>query len=76
MTHVNNDEAYDGIFDETFCEILGATFRVATSLDLDLAFGAVDVNDDLVCTSLLCPLSPLPPNIASPPSSAAAGKPI
>jgi len=31
--------------------------QVATSLDLDLAFGAVDVNDDLACTSLLSPLS-------------------
>ena len=57
-------------------EILGASSRVATSLDLDLAFGAIDVNDDLACISLLSPVSPLPPPIASPPSSAAAGEPI
>ena len=36
-------------------------------------FGAVDVNDDLACTSLL---SPLPPPIAAPPPSATAGEPI
>ena len=44
--------------------------------DLDLTFGAVDVNDDLACTSLLYPLSPLPPHITSPPPSDAAGEPI
>jgi len=76
MTHVNNDDAYHSICDKTFCEILGASSRVATSPGLHLAFGAVDVNDDVACTSLLSPLSPLPPNIASPPPSAAAGKPI
>jgi len=59
--------------DVTFSEILGASSRVATSLNLDLAFGAVDVNDDLAYTSLL---SPLPPPVVSPPSSAAAGEPI
>jgi len=74
--HVNDDDADDGIVDDALCEILGASSRVATSLDLDLAFGAVDVNVDLACTSLLSPLSPLPPPIASPPSSAAAGEPI
>ena len=52
------------------------TERVATSPDLDLAFGTVDVNVDLACTSLLSPLSHLPPPISSPPSSAAAGEPI
>jgi len=57
-------------------EILGASSRVATSLDLDLAFGAVDVNDDLDCTSLRSPLSPLPPPTSSPPSPAAAREPI
>jgi len=46
-------------------ESLGASSRVTTSLDLDLAFGAVDVNDDLDCTSLLSPLSPLTPPTAS-----------
>jgi len=56
-------------------DILGASSRVATPIDLDLAFGAVDVTDGLSCTSLLSPLSPLPPPIASPPSSAAAGEP-
>jgi hypothetical protein len=76
MTHVNDDDADDGIFDDTLCEILGASSRVATSLDLDLAFGAIDVNVDLACTSLLSPLSPLLPPIASPPPSAAAGEPI
>ena len=55
---------------------LGASSRVATPLDLDLAFGAVGVTDSLSCTSLLSPLLPLPPPIASPPSSAAAGEPI
>ena len=47
--------------DDTLIKILSVSSRVATSLDLDLAFGAVDVNDDLVCTSLLSPLSHLPP---------------
>jgi len=76
MTDDNNDNANVGNLDDTLSEILGASSRVATPLDLDLAFGAVDVNDDLACTSLLSPLSPLPPPIASPPSSAAAGEPI
>jgi len=76
MTNDNNDDADDGIFEDRLCEILGASSRVATSLDLDLAFGAVDVNVDLACTSLLSPLFPLPPPIASPPSSAATGEPI
>ena len=56
----DEDDADNGIFDDTLCKILGAPSRVATSLDLDLAFGAVDVNVDLACTSLLSPLSPLP----------------
>ena len=60
----------------TLSEILAASSRVATSFDRDLAFGAVDVNDNLAYTSLVSPLSPLPPPIASPPSSAAAGEPI
>ena len=76
MTHVNDDDVHDYIFDDTFSEILGASSRVATSLDLDLAFGAVDVNVDFARTSLLSPISPLPPPIASPPPSAAAGEPI
>jgi len=55
----NDDDANDGIFDDILSEILGASSRVAISLDLDLVFGAVDVNVDLACTSLLYPLSPL-----------------
>jgi len=76
MTDDNDDDANVGNLDDTLSEILGASSRVPTSLDLDLAFGAVDVNDDLACTSLLSPLSPLPPPIASPPSSATVGEPI
>ena len=57
-------------------EPYGASSRVATPFDLDLAFGAVEVTDGLSCTSLLSPLSPLSPPIASPPSSAAVGEPI
>ena len=49
---------------------------VSWNAKLDLAFGAVDVNIDLAFTSLLSPLSPLPPPIASPPPSAASGEPI
>ena len=58
-----------GNFDDTLSEIVGPSSRVATSPDLDLAFGTVDVNVDLACTSLLSPLSHLPPPISSPPSS-------
>ena len=73
MTDDNDNNANVGNLDDTLSEILGVSSRVATSLDLDLAFGAVDVNDDLARTSLL---SPLPPPIAAPPPSAAAGEPI
>jgi len=76
MTDDNDDDADVGNLDDTLSEILGASSRVATSLNLDLAFGAVDGNDDLACTSLLSPTPPLPPPIASPPPSAAAGEPI
>ena len=72
----NIDDVDDGNFDDTLSEILGTSSRVATSPDLDLALGAVDVNVDLACTSLLSPLSHLPPPTSSPPSSAAAGEPI
>jgi len=72
MNETNDDGANVGNLDD----ILGASSRVATPPNLDLAFGAVDVIDGLSCTSLLSPLSPLPPPIASPPSSAAAGEPI
>ena len=61
MTDDNNDDGDDGNFDDTLREILGTSSRVATSPDLDLAFDAVDVNVDRACTSLLSPLSHLPP---------------
>ena len=76
MTDDNDDDANVGTVDDTLSEILGVSSRVATSLDLDLAFGAIDVTADLACISLLSPLSPLLPPIASPPPSAAAGEPI
>jgi len=76
MTYVNDDDADDGSLNDVLCKILGASSRVAVPLDLDVAFGAVDLNVDLACTSLLSPLSPLPPPITSPPPSAAAGEPI
>jgi len=76
MTDDINDDVDDSNFDDTLSEILGTSSRVATSADLDLVFGAVDVNVDLAYTSLLSPLSHLLPPISSPPSSAAAGEPI
>ena len=76
MTDDNNDDGDHGNFDDIFSEILGTSSRVATSPDLGLAFGAVDVNVDRACTSLLSPLSHLPPPTSSPPSSAAAGESI
>jgi len=76
MTDDTDNDANVVNLDDTLSEILGASSRVATSLNLDLAFGAVDVHDDLTCISLLSPLSPLPPPIASPPSSAVSGEPI
>jgi len=62
MTDHNND-GDDGNFDDTLSEILGTSSRVETPPDLDLAFGAADVNIDRACTSLLSPLSTshLPP---------------
>ena len=76
MTYVNDDGADDGSLNDVLCKILSASSRVAVPLDLDVAFGAVDLNVDLACTSLLSPLSPLPPPITSPPPSAATGEPI
>jgi len=76
MTEDNIDDVDDGNFDDTLSEILGTSSRVATSPDLDLAFGAVDVNVDRACASLLSPLSHLPPPTSSPPSSAPPGEPI
>jgi len=37
MTDDNDNDANDGNFDDTLGEILGASFRVTPSLDLDLA---------------------------------------
>jgi len=60
MNDYNDDDADDGNFDDTLGEILGASFRVTTILDLDLAFGAVD----LAGTHLLSlPLSLLPSSL-------------
>jgi len=72
MADDNDDGANVGNLDDILSEIFGASSRVATPLDLDLAFGAVDVTDG----PLLSPLSPLPPSIASPPSSTTAREPI
>ena len=72
----NDDDANDGNFNDTLGEILGASFRVTFSLDLDLALGAVDSNADLACTHLLSPPSPLPTPLPSTPSSAVAGEPF
>jgi len=76
MTDDNDDNADDGNFDDASGEILGASFMARPSLDLDLAFGAVDSNVDLARTHLLSPPSPLPPTLHSPPSSAAAQEPF
>ena len=76
MTEDNIDDVDDDNFDVALSEILGTLPRVATSPDLDLTFGAVDVNVYLVYTSLLSPLSNLPPPTSSPPSSVAAAEPI
>ena len=46
----DNDDANDGNFDKTLGKILNASFRVTPSLDLDLAFGAIDSNVDLART--------------------------
>ena len=56
----NDDDADDSDFDDTLGEILGASFMAPPSLDLDLAFGAVDSNVNLDCTNLRPPLSSLP----------------
>jgi len=52
MTHVNDDNADDGIFDDA----LGPWHFIQG--DLDLAFGAVDSNVDLARTPLLSPCPP------------------
>jgi len=65
-TEANDDGANVSNLDDILNDILGASSRVATPLDLDLAFCAVDVTDRLSCTSLLSALSPLLLPIASP----------
>jgi len=47
MSEANDDGANVGNLDDILNDILGALSRVATPLDLDLAFGAVDVTDGL-----------------------------
>ena len=76
MADGNDNNADVSTLDDILSEILGVSSRVAASLDLDLAFGVIDVNNNLACTSLLSPLSPLPPPIVSPDPSATAGEPI
>jgi len=75
-TDDSDDNADDGNFDNTLGEILGASFRVTPSLDLDLTFGAVDSNVDLACSHFLSPPSPVPPPLPSASSSAAAREPF
>jgi len=72
----NHDDADEGHFYDTLSDILGASSRVSTCLDLDLAFGTVDSNVNPTCIPFLSPLSPVSPLLASPPRSAAAGEPI
>jgi len=76
MTDDTDNDADDGNLDDTLGKILGASFRVTSSLDFDLAFGTVDSNVDLACTHLLSPPSPLSPPLPSAPSAAAAGEPF
>ena len=71
----NDDDANDGDFPDILGEILGATFMASPVPNFDLAFGAVISNVDFDRTPRLCPLSSLPPPLASPSSSAAAWEP-
>ena len=82
--HADNEEATDndddgdaddGDFPDTLGEILGAPWIASPVLDLELTFGATDSNVDFDRTTLLSALSPLPPLLASLPSSSAAGEP-
>jgi len=75
MTDDNDDDPDNGDFDGNLREILGESSMGTSFLDLDLTFGAIDSNINLVCTHLLSPPFPLPPPLSSPPSSAAAGEP-
>jgi len=72
---LGGDDADDDDFLDTLGEILGALFMTTPSLDLDLAFGTVESNVDIDRTPLIPPLSPSPPPLTSPPSSADAGEP-
>jgi len=72
----NDDDADDSDFDDTLGEILGASFMAPPSLDLDLAFGAVDTSVNLDRTHLVSPLSLASPPLPSPSFSATAGEPI
>jgi len=47
MSEANDDGANVGNLDDIVNDILGASSRVATPLDLELAFGAVDVTNGL-----------------------------
>ena len=69
MTGDNDDDADDSDFDGNLGEILGTSSMATPSVDLDLAFGAIDSNVDLARTHLLSPPSTLPPSLPSPPSS-------
>jgi len=77
---VMTDDDYDnhsnvGDFTNILVEILGAPFIAWSVLELNLTFGAADSNVDSHRTTLHSPLSPLPPPLPSPPSSAAAEEP-
>ena len=69
MTDDNDDDADDSDFDGNLGEILGTSSMATPSVDLDLAFGAIDSNVDLSRTHFLSPPSTLPPSLPSPPSS-------
>ena len=74
MADDNDDNADDGNFEDTLGKILGASSRVTTSLDLDLAFGATDYCRPRLHSAPQPPLPPSPPPIVSPPPFAAAGE--
>jgi len=66
ITDNDNDNGVDvGDFDDTLGEIPVASFMAAPSLDLDLAFGAVDSNVDFDRTHLLSSPPPPSPRLSS-----------
>ena len=70
------DDDNDGDdFPDALGGILGATFIPSPDLDLDLAFDTADSKVNFDRTLLLSSLSPHTPDLASPPSSAAAREP-